>query len=208
MTYYESGMELLAALAELRGDLKHNYEKGDIHQRALANIAGLQSDLFASYLVLLGEDEKGPVVSRSVILRSILENQGAILHIKSSQKRAEAYLNHVNKLHQQVRDHVEGRSTNEEDLIWSASRIKQRVSLIDQGAVRLYDTLSNFSHGNNVQYFFDTKKITNAYIKAIDSYFIGLFIGLLAELGVGLHMEDIKRKLVFDAIDRVGRLGT
>ena len=43
--YYKAGITLLTALAQLEYDIKHNYENGDVHQRALANIAGLQSDL-------------------------------------------------------------------------------------------------------------------------------------------------------------------
>jgi hypothetical protein len=66
--------------------------------------------------------------------------------------------------------------------------------------------LSNFSHGNNIQYFLNTKILTDGYIKAIDSYYIGLFIGFLAELGIGLVMPDSKRKLVFDAIDQAKKL--
>lgn len=205
MHYYRSGIKLLTVLAQLEDDLKHNYEKGDISQKALANVAGLQADLFSSYLVLLSEDEKGPLVGRSIILRSILENQGTILHIKDKPERAEAYLAHVNKMHQQVRNHVEGRKTAKEDLVWSESTIKDRVKLIEDNAVRVYDTLSNFTHGNNVQYFLDTKKLTDAYIKAIDSYFVGVFIGFLAELGIGLEMDDSKRKLVFDTLAQVGK---
>jgi hypothetical protein len=200
--YYKAGVILLTALSQLEDDIKHNYENGDIHQRALANIAGLQSDLFSSYIVLLREDEKGPLVGRSVILRSILENQGSILHIKDNEDRADAYLGYVEKIAQQVKNNVEGIKTKDEDLVWSKSKIKQRVSLLNANAGRLYDMLSNFSHGNNVQYFLNTKTLTDAYIKAIDSYFVGLFIGFLAEIGIGLAMADSKRRLVFDAIDQ------
>jgi len=77
--------------------------------------------------------------------------------------------------------------------------------LIEDNAGRVYNTLSNFTHGNNVQYFFNTEVLTDAYIKAIDSYFVGMFIGFMMELGIGLGMEDSKRKLVFDTIDRVGK---
>lgn len=52
----------------------------------------------------------------------------------------------------------------------------------------------------------NTEELTIAYIEAIDSYFVGLFIGFMAELGIGLDMPDKKRKLVFDAIDQAGKL--
>lgn len=121
MTYYEAGMKLTRALAELEPDIKHSYRQGDINQRALANIAGLQGDLTSSYIVLLGKNEKGPLIGRAVVLRAILENQGAILHIKGSEERATKYLDHVDKIQQQVRNHVEDRKTPEEDLVWSKS---------------------------------------------------------------------------------------
>src|ERR1700733_3161099 len=86
---YGAGKILLEALAELEDDLKRNYEKGTVQQRALANIAGLQGDLFSSYLILVWQ---GTLVGRSVILRSILENQGNILHLKGNDKRPKDYL--------------------------------------------------------------------------------------------------------------------
>ena len=202
-TSYKAGRILLEALAELEEDIKFNYEKGTVQQRALANIAGLQGDLFSSYLILLWQ---GPLIGRSVVLRSILENQGNILHIKGSDTRSESYLGFVNKMRQQVEDRVEGRKTPEADQKWSSSKSSQRVGKIDPTAERLYAALSDFVHGNNVQYFMDTKEITDSYIKAIDSYFVGLFIGFMAELGAGLEMTDEKRKMVFDAIDRAAKL--
>lgn len=205
MSFYERGMKMLSVLAELEDDFKHNYEKGNIQERALANVAGLQCDLFASYIVLLGEDEKGPLVGRAVILRSILENHGAMLHIKGSDKRSEKYLGHVEKIQQQVKDNLEGRKTAEKDFKWSTSTITHRVGLVDDSAPRLYDMLSNFTHGNNIQYFFDTKELTEAFTKASNSYYISLFIGFLAELGIGLDMKKEKRELVFGVLDEVGK---
>src|SRR5438046_1112794 len=129
MKHYNPGIKLLSALAKLEDDLKHNYENGNMSRKALANVAGLQADLFSSYLVLLSEDEKGPLIGRSVILRSILENQGTILHMKGKPNRAEAYLAHVEKMQQQVRNHFEGKKSPEKDLVWSKSTIKDRVML-------------------------------------------------------------------------------
>jgi hypothetical protein len=197
--YYSTSVKLLTALMQLQDDLKHNYEEGDANQKALATIALLQVDLFSSYILLLREDEKGYIVGRAVILRTILENQGAILHIKDNSERAESYLAHVEKIQKQVIDHINGVKTAEEDLVWSTSKIKHRVELIDDSAGRLYDMLSNFTHGNNTLYFFYTKELTEGFIKAIDAYFIGMFIGLLAELAVGLDMDDAKRLGTFDA---------
>lgn len=204
MTYYESGIKLLETLSELESDLKYNYEHGDISQQALANIAGLQCDLFGSYIILLGADEKGPIVGRSVVLRSILENQGIIHHIKGDSTRAKAYLDHVEKIQLQTKNHVNGIETLHKDFVWSTSTIQHRVSLVGDSASRLYDTLSNFSHGNNVQHFLDTKVLTDSYIKAIDSYFVGLLIDFLAEIAIDLNMDHLKRKRVFDATHEVG----
>jgi len=195
--HYTSGMKLLSAVIQLQDDIKCNYEKGNIHERTLANIAGLQIDLCASYLLLLGEDGEGPIVGRSVILRSILENQGTILHIKGDKGRAERYLGHVNKMQQRIKDNIEGRETPEKDRLWSESVIAQRVGLIDKRAVNLYDTLSDFLHGNNVQYLYDTKELTDAYIMAIDACFIGILRDFIAELAKGLSMEESKRKMAF-----------
>lgn len=199
---YGAGRTLLEALAELEDDLKRNYETGTVQQRALANIAGLQGDLFSSYLILLWQ---GPLIGRSVILRSILENQGNILHIKGNDERSKDYLDFVEKMHKQLKDRIEGKKTGKKDLKWSESRSSQRVSKIDDTAVRLYDTLSDFVHGNNVQDYMNTEELINAYVEAIDSYFVALFIGFMAELGIGLDMPDQKRKLVFDAIDQAGK---
>lgn len=200
---YGSGRILLEALAELEEDLKHNYETGTIQQRALANIAGLQGDLFSSYLILLWQ---GTLIGRSVVLRSILENQGNILHIKGSDRRSKDYLDFVVKMQKQLKNRVEGIKTEEKDLRWSESKASQRISKIDDTASRFYDTLSDFVHGNNVQDYMNSEDLLLAYIEAIDSYFVGLFIGFMAELGVGLDMPDKKRKLVFDAIDRAADL--
>lgn len=200
---YDAGRILLEALAELEEDLKRNYETGTVQQRALANIAGLQGDLFSSYLILLWQ---GTLIGRSVILRSILENQGNILHIKGSGERSKDYLDFAEKMHKQLKNRIEGKKSEDKDLIWSESKSSQRVSKIDDTAIRLYDTLSDFVHGNNVQDYMNSEKLTIAYIEAIDSYFVGLFIGFMAELGIGLDMLDKKRKLVFDAIDRAGEL--
>lgn len=200
---YGAGRKLLEALAELEDDLKRNYETGTAQQRALANIAGLQGDLFSSYLILLWQ---GTLIGRSVILRSILENQGNILHLKGNDKRSKDYLDFVIKMQKQLKDRIEGKKTEDKDLKWSESKSSQRISKIDDTAVRLYDTLSDFVHGNNVQDYMNTKEMTVAYIEAIDSYFVGLFIGFMAELGIDLDMSDEKRKLIFDAIDQAAEL--
>lgn len=200
---YGAGLILLEALAELEDDLKRNYEKGTAQQRALANIAGLQGDLLSSYLILV---RQGNLIGRSVILRSILENQGNILHLKGNDKRSNDYLDFVIKMHKQLKDRIEGTKTEEKDLRWSESKSSQRISKVDDTAVRLYDTLSDFVHGNNIQDYMNTKEVTIAYIESIDSYFVGLFIGFMAELGIGLDMPDEKRKLVFDAIDSAAKL--
>lgn len=200
---YGAGRILLEALAELEDDLKRNYETGTAQQRALANIAGLQGDLFSSYLILLWQ---GTLIGRSVILRSILENQGNILHLKGSDKRSKDYLDYVIKMHKQLKNRIEGKKTEDQDLRWSESKSSQRISKIDDTAVRLYDTLSDFVHGNNIQDYMNREDMTVAYIEAIDSYFVGLFIGFMAELGIGLDMPDEKRRLVFDAIDKAAQL--
>lgn len=196
---YGAGRILLEALAELEIDIKSNYETGNTQQRALANIAGLQGDLFSSYLILLWQ---GTLIGRSIILRSILENQGNILHIKGDDKRSKEYLEFTKKMHKQLRDRIEGRKTEDKDLKWSKSKSSQRISKIDDTALKLYDTLSDFVHGNNVLDYLNTEELTLAYIEAIDSYFVGLFVGFMAELAIGLEMPDEKRKLVFDAIDK------
>ena len=200
---YGAGRILLEALTELEKDLKRNYETGTIQQRALANIAGLQGDLFSSYLILLWQ---GTLVGRSVVLRSALENQGNIIHIKGSEKRSKDYLDYAMKMHKQLKNRVEGKKTEDKDLKWSESKSSQRIGKIDDTASRLYDTLSDFVHGNNVQGYMNSEELVVAYIEAIDSYFVGLFIGFMAELGIGLDMPDEKRKLVFDAIDRAAEL--
>lgn len=201
--YYIRSIKLLRVLSKLESDIRDNYQNGNICQRALANIAGLQCDLFTSYIVLLGEDEDGPIVGRSVILRSILENQGSLLHIKDNERRSDSFLGYVEKIEQQVNDMFTGNRAIDEDMNWSSSTISQRVLLIDKSTPRLYNMLSNFTHGNNVQYFINTPELTEAYTKAIDSYFIGIFIGFLAEIGIGLDMKDTNKQLIFDVIDSV-----
>lgn len=200
---YKAGHILLSALSELEDDLKYNYENGTTQQKALANIAGLQGDLFSAYLILLWQ---GPLVGRSIILRSILENEANIHHVKDNDQRSANYLDYVHKMRKQVKDRVEGKKTSEDDRKWSSSTIENRVSAINDTSGRLYDTLSDFVHGNNVQYFIDTPEFTEAYINAIDSYFVGMFIDFMAELGIGLEMSEQKRKDIFNAIDRAGKL--
>lgn len=201
--YYEAAYILLEALSKLEEDIKVNYENGDISRRALANIASLQGDLISSYLLLL---DQGAVIGRSVILRSILENQGNILHLKGNIKRSKNYLAFVEKMHIQLKNRVDGIKNCGDDMKWTDSFSVQRVGLIDSSAVRLYDTLSDFVHGNNVQDFMNTQEITEGYIKAIDSYFVGLCIGFMAELGIGLDMSDEKKEMILDAIDKASSL--
>jgi hypothetical protein len=149
---------------------------------------------------------QGTLIGRSVILRSILENQGNILHIKGNDKRSKDYLDFVVKMHKQLKNRIEGKKTENKDQRWSRISSTKRISKIDDTAARLYGTLSDFVHGNNVQDYMNSEELTLAYIEAIDAYFVGLFIGFMAELGIGLDMPDKKRKLIFDAIDKAAKL--
>ncbi|MBI3494735.1 hypothetical protein HY004_02010 [Candidatus Saccharibacteria bacterium] len=203
--YYEPARKLLTMLADLEEDLKKNYKSTDISERALANIAGLQCDLFSTYTLLLSDEVEGPIITKSVILRTILENQGCILHIKDKPDRAKSYLDYTKKIHIQVKNSVENKKTDDNDLKWSDSNIEQRIKLIDTSATRLYDMLSNFTHGNNVVDFLNSKELTDGYIKAIDSYFISLFIGFMSELAIGLNIDDKKRHQIFDVIDEAAK---
>lgn len=203
--YYEPARKLLKMLAELEEDLKKNYKSTDINERALANIAGLQCDLFSTYTLLLSDEDEGPIITKSVILRTILENQGCILHIKDKPNRAKSYLYYTEKIHIQIKNNIENKKTDNSDPKWSDSNVEQRIELIDSSATRLYDMLSNFTHGNNMVDFLNSKKLTDGYIKAIDSYFISLFIGLMAELAIGLDITDEKRHQIFDVINEVGK---
>lgn len=141
---YGAGRILLEALSELEDDLKYNYENGTIQQKALANIAGLQGDLFSSYLILLWQT---PIIGRSVVLRSILENEANIHHIKGSDKRSKSYLDYIQKMHKQLKNRLEGKKTAQDDLRWSTSTVENRLSSMNDTAGRLYDTLSDFVHG-------------------------------------------------------------
>lgn len=148
-----------------------------------------------------------PIIGRSVVLRSILENEANIHHIKGSDKRSKSYLDYVQKMHKQLKNRLEGKKTTQDDFRWSTSTVENRLTSMNDTAGRLYGTLSDFVHGNNIQYFMDTEEVLNAYLKAIDSYFVGMFIDFMAELGIGLDMSDEKRRLVFDAIKRAAKLG-
>lgn len=203
-TSYQAGHILLSALAELEEDLQHNYEDGSIQQKALARIAGLQGDLFSSYLILLWQ---GPLVGRSVILRSLLENEGNLLHIKGSDCRSRAYIEYIDKLESRLKDRSAKKQTNNTDYRWTTSSVEQRIKLFpDKNVLNVYDWLSDFVHGNNLQDFINTKLLTDAYIKAIDSYFVAVFIDFMSELGIGLSMVDKNRELVFRAIKEAGEL--
>lgn len=202
--YYRAGFILLSALAELEQDLKYNYESGNIQQKALARIAGLQGDLFSSYLTLLWQ---GPLIGRSVILRSLLENEGNLLHVKNDNKRSQAYMDYADKLRSRIRNPIDPKTPNKTNYGWTSSTVEQRVKLFpDENATGIYDWLSDSVHGNNLQDFMDTKELTDAYINAIDSYFVAVFIDLMRELGIGLDMTDEKRSLVFEAIKEAGEL--
>ena len=52
----------------------------------------------------------------------------------------------------------------------------------------------------------NTQSLTDAYIKAIDSYFVAVFIDLVHELGIGLDIADEKRNLIFKAVKEAGEL--
>lgn len=201
---YQAGHILLTALSELEEDLKHNYENGDIQQKALARIAGLQGDLFSSYLILLW---RGPLVGRTVILRSLLENEGNLLHIKGNDHRSQAYIEYTDNLQSRVKDRASKMKINNADYKWTTSKVEHRVKLFpDDNVLSVYDWLSDFVHGNNLQDFMNTQPLTDAYIKAIDSYFVAVFIDFMRESGIGLDMADEKRNLVFEAIKVAGKL--
>lgn len=201
---YQAGYILLTALSELEEELKHNYENGSTKQKALARIAGLQGDLFSSYLILLWQ---GPLVGRSVILRSLLENEGNLLHVKNSDSRSKAYIEYTEKLQSRVKNRANRKRTSRTEYKWSTSSVEDRIKLFpDKNVLNVYDWLSDFVHGNNLQDFMNTKPLTDSYIKATDSYFVAVFIDFMCELGIGLDMEDNKRELVFKAVKKVGEL--
>lgn len=201
---YRAGNILLSALAELEDDLKHNYENGNMQQKALARIAGLQGDLFSSYLILLW---RGPLIGRTVILRSLLENEGNLLHIKGDDIRSQAYIEYTDKIQSRVKDRASKKKINNADYKWTTSKVEHRVKLFpDANVLNVYDWLSDFVHGNNLQDFMNTQPLTDAYIKAIDSYFVAVFIDFMRKLGIGLDMADEKRNLVFKAIKEAGEL--
>lgn len=201
---YKAGRILLTTLAGLEEDLKNNYENGTIQQKALARIAGLQGDLFSSYLILLWQ---GPLVGRTVILRSLLENEGNLLHVKGSDRRSQAYIEYTNKIQSRVKDRASKKKINNADYRWTTSKVEHRIKLFpDDNVLSVYDWLSDFVHGNNLQDFINTQPLTDAYIKAIDSYFVAVFIDFMREIGMGLDMADEKRKLVFEAIKEAGEL--
>ena len=201
---YKAGHILLSALAELEGDLKHNYEKGNIQQKALARIAGLQGDLFSSYLILLWQ---GPLVGRTVILRSLLENEGNLLHIKGNNVRSQAYIEYADKIQARVKDRASKKKINNTDYMWTTSKVEHRIKLFpDKNVLSVYDWLSDFVHGNNLQDFMNTQPLTDAYIKAIDSYFVAVFIDFMSELGIGLDIADERRNLIFRAVKEAGEL--
>lgn len=201
---YKAGHILLSALAELEEDLKHNYEKGNIQQKALARIAGLQGDLFSSYLILLWQ---GPLVGRTIILRSLLENEGNLLHVKGNDVRSQAYIEYADKIQARVKDRASNKKINNTDYRWTTSNVEHRVKLFpDENVLSVYDWLSDFVHGNNLQDFLNTQPLTDAYIKATDSYFVAVFIDFMSELGIGLDIADEKRNLIFKAVKEAGEL--
>ena len=201
---YHAGHVLLSALADLEEDIKYNYESGTVQQQALARVAGLQGDLFSSYLILLWQ---GPIIGRSIILRSLIEHEGTLLHIKGSDKKSAKYLSYSDKIHNRVKNRVGGEKPDEGDYRWTDSTIGQRIALFpDENVQNVYDMLSDATHGNNLQDFLNTEEVTKAYIKAIDSYFVAVFIDFMSELGIGLAMNDEKRKAVFKAIKSAGNI--
>jgi len=201
---YRAGHILLSTLAELEEDLKHNYENGNIQQKALARIAGLQGDLFSSYLILLWQ---GPLVGRSIILRSLLENEGNLLHVKANDRRSQAYIEYTDKIQNRVKDRANKKKISNANYMWTTSKVEHRVKLFpDDNVLSVYDWLSDFVHGNNLQDFINTPLLTDAYIRAVDSYFVAVFIDFMRELGIRLDMSDEKRNLVFKAIKKAGEL--
>ncbi|TXG76675.1 hypothetical protein E6P97_03135 [Patescibacteria group bacterium] len=201
---YQAGHTLLSALADLEEDLKHNYENGTVQQMALARLAGLQGDLFSSFMILLWQ---GPLIGRSVVLRSLIENQGNILHVKGDDRRSEQYIKYADKITTRVKDRVAGKATSKTNYKWTNSTVEQRVALFpDDNVSNVYDTLSDYVHGNNAQDFLNTKELTDAYIRAINSYFVAVFIDFMRELAIGLDIKDAKRRMIFKAIESAGRL--
>ena len=90
---HKAGKILVAATDKLGDILEHNYNQGTTVQKATALLSALQCDLFGSFFIL--QPDRGPIVARSVILRTILENHGIMIHIRDNEDRSTEYLNSI-----------------------------------------------------------------------------------------------------------------
>lgn len=197
----EAGKILVGATDQIGDMLQRNYNEGTAVQKATAVLSALQCDLFASFVIL--QPNRGPIVSRSIILRTILENHGTMIHIRDNEKRANSYLESVVRFDLQLTEAAElKRSVVKVE--WTSSVIKDRVAKIDSNSSFIYDLLSNFTHGNNIIDLLPPDppdEGADSYEALIENYFLSEYVQLLFIIVHELDMDDKLRDVLYDAME-------
>jgi hypothetical protein len=201
---FEAGKILVTATDQIGSVIERNYQSGTIVQKAIAVLSALQCDLFSSFVIL--EPDRGPIVSRSIILRTILENHGTILHIGHSNKRATSYLGSLVEFDQLLakRTNMEKFSVIKND--WTSSFVVDRVSKIDKNSRFMYDLLSNFTHGNNITNLISPDQENEGYESMIEDYFVSEYIQFLFMMVHELEMSDEIREVLYVAMENASKI--
>jgi len=196
---------ILAKATDQIGDvIQRNFVDGTTMNKAIAVLSALQYDLFSSFVIL--QPNRGPVVARSIILRTILENHGTMIHVQKNEKRASRYLENIVSF-----DHDLAAASKMEKVAvlkseWTTSTIADRVSKIDKNSSFIYDLLSNFTHGNNITNLLSPERDIVGYEPMIEDYFVSEYIQFLFIMVHELKMDEKFKKIIYVAMKDASRI--
>ena len=197
-------MILVGATDKIGDVIQRNFESGTIMNKAIAVLSALQCDLFSSFVIL--QPNRGPIVARSIILRTILENHGTMIHVLKGEKRASRYLENIVAFDQDlaITSKMEKVAVLKNE--WTSSSIVDRVSKIDKNSSFIYDLLSNFTHGNNITNLLSPEQENVGYEPMVEDYFVSEYIQFLFIMVHELEMDDEIKEILYVAMEEASKI--
>ena len=196
MTYDQRALELVEVIFKSRSVIV-KCAKRDNHklaQRAKALLIAMELEVAASYATLLDKSSGRPFITRAILMRSLIEYRANSLHIGNNVARAENYLSYTEQMNEILKRNTEelnsGVKHREHGTIrWTKSSVRDRVSLINEIIPVVYDSLSDFVHGNNIPDFFNDKELVSSFDEALTTTYIGILLGMLLDIGSNFTEE-------------------
>ncbi|HMI09935.1 MAG TPA: hypothetical protein VK497_06075 [Candidatus Saccharimonadales bacterium] len=201
---YLAGRILEAEIEGILEVLLSNYKNGTNYQKALAAISVAQCDLFSGFLELLPNNF---IFSRAIILRSILENYGMMIHIRDSDDRSKAFLSTNIEFSWELKNAYADINPRVEDKFWSSSSIKDRVKKVGTDSHFIYDLLSQFTHGNNVASLFTANEQADSIHFLIINEYLKTFVQFYFVLVHDLEISEKMRDGLYAAMEKASKIG-